>query len=233
MRILLLALLGLLYSCSGAPGTNSSNLNPDTSAPSNAIVAEAAMINGMPIADWEAMSGSERSEFLAEQEMLADLANQGIYPETKPCQVTVKDHRSGVTIGLYNEAYIDQSTYYTKSRASASYKVVPNVNMGALLKSLEDQGYFEEAMTGIKKVRGAFISVVVRRGSESWTLSWGEVMGNEKKELTYASMDSVRVMFDTQLSIQVVENPDGSNFFEKERNRINQDNAQRLSNRDH
>jgi hypothetical protein len=227
MRILILALLGLLYSCSGAP-------TADTTSPvakANPTEAAApATINGFAAADWEAMSNSEQQQALDEIAMLADLAKQGIYPETQPCQVTVKDHRSGVTIGLYNEGYIDQSTYYTKARASASYKVVPNINMGALLKSLEDQGYFEEAMPGLKKVRGAFLSIIVRRGKESWTLSWGQVMGDKNKELAHSCSDSVRVMFDTQLSIQVVHNPDGSNFFEKERNRINNDNAKRLSN---
>ena len=105
--------------------------------------------------------------------------------------------------------------------------------MGALLKSLEDQGYFEEAASGGVKMRGSFLSVFVRRGNEKWTLNWGQVMGDKNKELTYASSDSVRVVFDTQLSIQVVDNPDRSNFFEKERDRINRDNAQRMSNRDH
>jgi len=229
MRILLLALLGLFYSCAGTPnsGTNPSALSANPSA-----AGVANDINGFSAATWEEMSNVERADAIAEQEMLADLAKKGIYPENQPCQVTVKDHRSGVTIGLYNEGYIDQSTYYAESRASASYKVVTNIKMGALLKALEDQGYFEAALPGIKKVRGAFISVVVRRGADSWTLSWGEVMGDKNMALTYSSMDSVRVVFDTQMSIQVVNNPDGSNFFENERNRINTDNAEQLSNRE-
>jgi hypothetical protein len=236
MRILLLALLGLLFSCSGAPSTNSS---PDNVRPANvANVTNASanageMMHGMSAAQWNELSSLERNEVIAEEEMLADLAEQGIYPELIPCQITVKDHRSGVTIGLYNEAYVDQSTYYKESRASASYKVVPNIKMGALLKSLEDQGYFEEAASGGVKMRGSFLSVFVRRGNEKWTLNWGQVMGDKNKELTYACSDSVRVVFDTQLSIQVVDNPDRSDFFEKERDRINRDNAQRMSNRDH
>jgi len=228
MRILLIALLILLFSCSGTPTAD------DTAGVNNANLATSSqpeMINGFPAAIWAEMSASQQYEALEEIQMLEELAKKGIHPEEKPCQVTVKDHRSGTTIGLYNEGYIDQSTYYTKSRAAASYKVVPNIDMGALLKALDDQGYFDEAMPGIKKVRGAFISVVVRRGSESWTLAWGEVMGDTNKALTYSCMDSVRVMFDTRLAIQVVNNPDGSDFFEKERNRINTDNAQRLSNR--
>ena len=235
MRILLLALLGLLYSCSGAPSAdtpNADNVRPTNMAPT-ANANGAGMVHGIPAAQWEELSELERNEAIAEEEMLADLAEQGIYPELIPCQVTVRDHRSGVIIGLYNEAYIDQSTYYKESRPSASYKVIPNIKMGALLKSLEDQGYFEEAASGGVKMRGAFLSVFVRRGNEKWTLNWGQVMGDEKKDLTYSCSDSVRVVFDTQLSIQVVDNPDRSNFFEKERDRINRDNAQRMSNRDH
>jgi|FLOH01.1.fsa_nt_gi hypothetical protein len=230
MRILLLALLGLLSSCAGAP---TAGTNPSAVSANPREAGAASDIHGFSAAVWEEMSKVERSEAIAEQEMLADLAKKGIYPENQPCQVTVKDHRSGVTIGLYNEGYIDQSTYYTESRASASYKVVPNLKMGALLKALEDQGYFEAALPGIKKVRGAFVSIVVRRGADSWTLSWGEALGDKNKEVTYRSMDSVRVVFDTQLSIQVVNNPNGSNFFEGERNRINTDNAEQLSNREH
>lgn len=177
------------------------------------------------------MNPLDRQRAREEAAMLEELAEQGIFPENRPCQVTVKDHRSGVTIGLYNEAYVGQSTYYGQARASANYKVVPNIKMGALLKSLEDQDYFDDALDGIKMVRGAFISVVVRRGSESWTLAWGEALGEEGKEQAYSCMDSVRVVFDSHLSIQRVDNPDGSNFFEKERDRIHADNAQRLSNR--
>jgi hypothetical protein len=175
----------------------------------------------------EAVLGStaEKAALEREAEMLADLASEGIYPETNPTQVTVKYHRAGTTIGLYNEANVSQKDYYTTARASAGYKVVPNIKMGALLKALEDLGYFEEAQSGIKHVLGSSLSVVVRRGSESYTLSWGESMGKENHELTHTCADAVRVMFDTTLSVQVVDNPAGTDFFQNERDRINHENA--------
>ena len=105
MRILLLALLGLLFSCSGAPSTNSTpnDVRPaNVATAANANASGSGLIHGLPAAQWNELSSLERNELIAEEEMLADLAEQGIYPELIPCQVTVKDHRSGVTIGLYN-----------------------------------------------------------------------------------------------------------------------------------
>lgn len=170
-------------------------------------------------------SAAEKAALEREAEMLADLASEGIYPETRPTQVTVKYHRAGTTIGLYNEANVSQADYYTTSRSNAGYKVVPDIKMGALLKALEDLGYYDEALDGIKRVAGASLSVVVRCGDESYTLSWGESMGKDNHELTHLCADAVRVMFDTTLSVQVVDNPAGTDFFQNERDRINHENA--------
>lgn len=231
MRILLLTLLSMVFACAGPatspqPGTTSLDSSPTAQNPVVSTGNAMESANTIQTPD-EAVLGSaaEKAALEREAEMLRDLASEGIYPETQPTQVTVKYHRAGTTIGLYNEANVSQTDYYTTSRSNAGYKVVPNIKMGALLKALEDLGYYEEALDGIKRVAGSSLSVVVRRGTESHTLSWGESMGKENHELTHLCADAVRVMFDTTLSVQVVDNPAGTDFFQNERDRINQENA--------
>ena len=56
-------------------------------------------------------STSELAAVKAQKDFLSEMATQGIYPEKTPTQVTVKYHRSGVTVGLYNEAYVTQSLF--------------------------------------------------------------------------------------------------------------------------
>lgn len=231
MRILLISLLCLLCACAGPSttpqdGPSSLTASGDRPSPQVTTGGQASGANTIDAPDQAVLaSAAELAALEREEQMLADLADEGIYPEERPTQVTVKYHRAGTTIGLYNEANVSKTDYYTTARSSAAYKVVPNIKMGALLKALDDLGYYDEAMDGIKRVAGASLSVVVRRGDESFTLSWGESMGKENHELTHLCADAVRVMFDTTLSVQVVDNPEGTDFFQKERDRINQENA--------
>lgn len=224
MRILLLCLLGLLSACAGpaqSTGQQSSRLTNSDPA------ASRGGASSLDAPDNENVLGSvaEREAIQREQEMLAELADRGIFPENDPTQVTVKYHRSGVTIGLYNEANVTQADYYTTARNAASYKVVSNIKMGALLKALEDLGYYEEAYPDFKRTPGSSLSVVVLSGDTKHTLSWGQSMGEKNNELTQNCADAVRVMFDTTMAVQVVDNPDGTDFFQNERDRINNQNA--------
>ncbi|MFK5956191.1 MAG: hypothetical protein QM477_07085 [Planctomycetota bacterium] len=173
-------------------------------------------------------SSAEREAIRRHEQMLADLAKRGIYPENKPTQVSVSYHRAGTTIGLYNEANMSQSEYYTTARSSAKFKIIPNIEMGALLKALDDLGYYEEAKDGVSRVSGASLTVVVRQGGEeekSYSLSWGASMGKTNNKLTQTCADAVRVIFDTTRSVQVVDNPNGTDFFQNESNRIRNENA--------
>lgn len=223
MRILLLCLLGLLSACAGPSQSNSQQSSRLTSSDPGAPRGAAHSLDTPD----DAVLGSvaEQEAIAREQEMLKELADRGIFPMEDPTQVTVKYHRSGVTIGLYNEANVTQADYYTTTRNSASYKVVSNIKMGALLKALEDLGFYEEAYPDVKRAPGASLSVVVLSGTNKHTLSWGQSMGEKNNELTQNCADSVRVMFDTTMAVQVVENPDGTDFFQHERDRINNQNA--------
>jgi len=232
MRNLLLCSLGLLFACAG-PASNSNSVAKVSPAADSGSTSSTnfsnSSANTIDAPDQGVLgSAAEKEAIRRHEQMLADLAERGIYPETKPTQVSVSYHRAGTTIGLYNEANMSQSEYYTTARSSANYKVIPNIEMGALLKALEDLGYYDEAKDGISRVSGASLTVVVRQGGaegKSYSLSWGASMGKTNNKLTQTCADAVRVIFDTTRSVQVVDNPDGGDFFQGESDRIRNENA--------
>ena len=168
--------------------------------------------------------------------MLAELARRGIYPETRPCQVTVKYHNSGQTIGLYNESYVDQSDYYSQAKRSAAYKVVEDIEMGALLKQLEEFGYFKRADPGVVRRGGVTMSLLVRRGTDAWTVHLPRYVGDpedekriaehrELQEFAYDCADAVRAIYNTTRALQLIDNELGAEYFDKEAERIRDANA--------
>jgi len=207
MKFLIIALLALA-SCAGEPQV-APPIAPQSQETAETITA----------------SPSEEAANKAEQEFIAEMASEGIYPETIPTQITVKYHRSGLTIGLYNESYISQTDYYQKERSSAVYKIIPDMKMGALLKALTDGDFFEDATDGIKRYTGASVSIVIRHGSKSYSLAWGPSVNKELYEVTNMSADSIRVIYDTTDSMQVIVNASGGDFFQEESDRINRENA--------
>lgn len=173
--------------------------------------------------DGEAAVVESRAESAAierEQEFLAAMAAEGVYPVEQPAQATVKYHREDVTFGLYNEAYTAQSDYYSQARSSASIKVVPNLDMGALWKSLEEADFFKLAQSGIVRVPGASVSVVMRRGTESWTLAWAPSMDQARYDATMECARAVGVLFNGTYGLQHIDNPNGADYFEQERDRL-------------
>ncbi|MBC8369710.1 MAG: hypothetical protein H8E25_06905 [Planctomycetes bacterium] len=178
------------------------------------------------ISDVVATSPSELAAITAEQDFLDEMSNEGIYPETTPTQITVKYHRSGLTIGLYNESYISQTDYYQQKRSTAVYKVVPDIKMGALIHALTDLDFFDIADVGRKRHIGSSVTILFRRGTENYTLAWGPNVNPELFEATNMSADSIRLMYDTTRSIQLIENNSEGDFFQNESDRINNQNAQ-------
>ena len=209
MKFLTIALLALA-SCAGEPQVATAV------APQSQDMAETITVT---------LSPSEKAAIKAEQEFIDEMASEGIYPETIPTQITVKYHRSGLTIGLYNESYISQTDYYQKERSSAAYKIIPDMKMGALLKALTDGNFFEDATDGIKRYTGASVSIVIRHGSKSYSLAWGPSVNKELHKVTNMSADSIRVIYDTTDSMQVIGNASGGDFFQEESDRINRENA--------
>ncbi len=211
--LLSIGLLPLVASACSSPAAAPSargSLTASAAAPGAAEVDEARI---------EDLAAAEERR---EREFLAEMAAQGIHPVEEPAQATVKYHGQDLTIGLYNEGYVSQSEFYSVPRSSANYKVVPNIQMGALWKALEDLGFFAAARSGIVRTPGASVSVVLRRGGDSWTLSWGPDMGTEKYDVTMESAKAVQALFNSAFGMQVVDNPDGADYFERERERLRQ-----------
>lgn len=170
---------------------------------------------------------AEEAAAQRERDFLDAMAREGVFPVTDPAQATVKYHREDMTYGLYNEAYVAQSDYYSQPRMSANYKVVDNIDMGALWKSLDDEGFFQHALPGVVRVPGATLSVVVRRGQDAWTLAWATTMDQTAYERTRTCANAVSALYNATLGMQVIENPDGADYFERERERLREQNANR------
>ena len=164
-----------------------------------------------------------------ERAFLAEMARAGVYPVEEPAQATVKYHQEDVTFGLYNEAYTAQSEFYSVPRASANYKVVDNIDMGALLKSLDDAGFFALAQNGIVRLPGASVSVVFRRGQDAWTLAWAPTMDKDRYDRTMECAKAVSALFNGTFGLQRVDNPEGVDYFEKERDRLREAAAERAN----
>lgn len=193
------------------------------SAPSGDSRAEALSAEEREILDARA----EEAAAQRERDFLDAMAREGVFPVEEPAQATVKYHREDMTYGLYNEAYVSQSDYYSQTRTSANYKVVDNIDMGALWKSLDDEGFFAHALPGVVRVPGATLSVVLRRGQDAWTLAWSSTMDQAAYERTRTCANAISALYNGTLGMQVIENPEGVDFFERERDRLRQQSADR------
>lgn len=207
----LLALTGLA-ACATSPAGGTSKPEPAQAS----LTPEEGLV-------LDAKAEAEAAE--REREFLEAMAREGVYPVEQPAQATVKYHQEDVLFGLYNEAYTKQSEFYTIPRTSANFKVVGNLDMGALWKSLEDSGFFQLAQNGIVRLPGASVSVVMRRGEESWTLAWAPTMDKQRYEQTMECAKAVSALFNGTFGLQVIDNPDGVEYFERERERL-RENAQ-------
>ena len=151
------------------------------------------------------------------------VSNYSIQPETSPSQVTLKDHRTGTTIGVLNESHTSKDTFYSESRQGADFKVVSNIQMGALMLQLEENGLFREAVDGAVRVPGARTSILVNRGDRAWTLAFSTLDGTDRQQLVQGCRNAVRAIYDANQSFQVVNNQKGAGFFLEEQNKLREE----------
>jgi hypothetical protein len=155
------------------------------------------------------------------------VSSYSIQPETSPSKVTLKDHRTGTTIGLLNESHTSKDAFYSESRRDADYKVVSDLQMGALMLQLEKNGLFREAVDGAVRVPGARTSILVNRGGRTWTLAFNTLDGADRQQLVQDCRNAVRAIYDANQSFQVVDNQKGAGFFLEEQNKLREEGRNR------
>ncbi len=141
------------------------------------------------------------------------LASRGILPENRPVRVTLLDHRAGTKVGLFNESMVSKTERYSVLRREATYKVIPDLDMGVLLKQLEQFDFFEDAIPSANRVRGARITLQVSRADQVWTLAFVQGDPAEKLRTLQDCRLAVLVLYDRTLGLQVIENKQGADIF--------------------
>lgn len=160
----------------------------------------------------------------------SEAAALGIEAEQRPSRVSMRDHRAGVTIGLLNESHTDVASFYSEKRAMPTYKVIPDLDMGALLTQLEDFGFFAAATPSASRVPGARRTVQVERAGQVYTLAYTTESDAPRRELVQRCSMAVQAVYNYHQAYQVVENPEGEAYFERESRRLKQEKASKSGN---
>lgn len=146
-----------------------------------------------------------------------------IVPEDRPAKVTLKDMRTGLDLFLANEAHTNRSDYYSEARGSADMKVVPNLDMGALMMALEDYGFFTHAEAGLRRTRGARTTLLVEVGNEKYSMSMSPEQDAGAIERAVNCNAAFRALYNASFSMQLIDNPDGRALFEDQQRQFAED----------
>ena len=143
-----------------------------------------------------------------------------ITPETSPCKLTLKDYRTNLDLFLINESHTSKSDYYSQVRGNASTKVIPDLDMGALILQLEEFGFFEIADAGFRRTPGARSTLMVERGGLKYSLR----QHRDREPSVSAKIENCnqafRAMYDAHYSMQVIHNNQGKELFEQQQRQL-------------
>ncbi len=143
-----------------------------------------------------------------------------IQAETRPTKITLKDNRTGLNFFLVNESHTSRSEYYSQVRNSAELKVIPDLKMGALLLQLEDFAFFSVAEPAMRRTPSAKTTLMIQRGDENWSLSYRTADEASHIRLAERCNAAFFALYNSQVSLQLIENPDGKALFDNERRRV-------------
>jgi hypothetical protein len=139
-----------------------------------------------------------------------------IVPETQPCKVTLKDYRSSTTLFLINESHTPLTEYYSQTRLDAATKVIPDLDMGALILQLEEFGFFEVADVGLRRTPGARSTLLIERGGLNYSLSQLSSNSQDVSQKIENCNRAFRAMYDSHFSMQLIDNKQGKGLFERQ-----------------
>lgn len=161
----------------------------------------------------------------------AQARDAGIVPETRPAQVSMRDHRAGVTIGLLNESRTDLASFYSEARQIPTYKVVPDLDMGALLAQLGEFGFFNRATPSDARVPGAQVTVQLERAGQVYTLAYTAEDPQKNREVVQNCSLAIQALYNAHQAYQVVENPHGEQYFDQESQRLESERLKQAGNK--
>jgi len=138
-----------------------------------------------------------------------------ITPEERPTKLTLKDYRTGSDFFLLNEAHTSSVDFYSEVRGNASAKVVPNLDMGALMMALDDSGYFEIADAGFRRTPGARTTLMLELGGEKYSLSM-TLDEPSRIEKVQKCNEAFLALYNAHFSMQFIDNPAGKGLLEQQ-----------------
>jgi hypothetical protein len=145
------------------------------------------------------------------------------------------DRKSGQTtleLVLVEESHKDYSDLYSEARDNANVKKAPSAMFTDLLKTFEDLGYLEMAkprqLDSDPRREGASKAIIVESDTGRWVcMNSKSYLTADQKEDFYQMERMFLNYFDGILSLQVITNKKGSDFFYEEQRRLKKENERR------
>lgn len=126
----------------------------------------------------------------------------------------------GVEFMLINEFHADFDRLFTENKDRASVKRVPQDKFQILLERLRDEGFFDMALPGDPAVAESRFMITVETPAENWILARNPSFTIEDHNKLMTMFEIIRSWHDSIQTFRVIDNPEGSEFFIKEREKL-------------
>ncbi len=143
------------------------------------------------------------------------------------------DFKTQSMLVLVNESHPDFHDVYSTPRENATIKVMPDDELLDLIQSAASKGYFEYAEPGRVNVPNTFKMLVVSADGKDYSFPIYSGLGGVHPEIVQAFTD-IQIEFSRvynsihQLQYISATSSGGSNYFERERERLRQENLDRI-----
>ena len=135
-------------------------------------------------------------------------------------RVTLRNYDAEQLFELVSESHTNRVEYYSQERADAARKIQSDEVMGALVDELDSQGFEDFAQPGRAPTRKNEVvsqSLEIERGDETehWVVGKGSA-ASERLRFRDCMLAFVE-LYNLTASYQVIENPEGSQIFPRNR----------------